>query len=195
MDDHGNAIIVWDQNDGTTEQIFKSEFRGGVWTNPANITDNISPDGQWAGHPQVAMDNNSNAIIVWFQNDGVYDQIFKSEYRNGVWTHPVNLQDNISPDGQNTYFYEQVAMADNGNAIIVWNQSNGTNLQIYKSEYRGGVWTHPASLSDNISPDGQGVLHDAFYPHAAMDNNGNAIIVWFQAYENNDFAIFKSEYR
>jgi len=189
MDNNGNAIIVWQQSDGTYEQIFKSEYRNGAWTNPANLTDNISPDGTGAWYPQVAMDNNSNAIIVWQQSNGTNYHIFKSEYRGGVWTKPTGLTDNISPVGQDATF-PQVAMDKNGNAIIVWQQSNGTNYHIFKSEYRGGVWTNPANLTDNISPNGQ----DATYPQVTMDNNGNAIIVWQQS-DGANYQIFKSEYR
>jgi hypothetical protein len=136
MDDNGNAIIVWRQNDSNGySQIFKSEYRNGIWTNPASLADNISPDGQNAYDPQVAMDNNGNAIIVWYQSDGAVYQIFKSEYRNGAWINPSSLADNISPDGQHA-FYPQVAMDNNGNAIIIWYQSDGANDQIFKSEYR-----------------------------------------------------------
>jgi hypothetical protein len=189
MDNSGNAIIIWEQYNGSKYQVFKSEYRGGVWTNPSSLSDNISPDGQDANYPQVAMDNNGNAIITWYQSDGANWQIFKSEYRSGVWTNPSSLTDNISPDGQDAY-NPQMAMDNNGNAIITWCQSDGSKYQIFKSEFRGGVWTHPSSLSDNISQDGQ----DAHNPQVAMDNNGNAIITWYQADGSNN-QIFKSEYR
>ena len=189
MDNGGNAIIVWYQSDGTNWQIFKSEYRNGTWIHPASINDNISPDGQDAGSPHVAMDNNGNSIIVWYQNDGANYQIYRSEYRNGAWTHPSGLVDNISPNGQDAA-YPQVAVDNNSNAIIVWQQYDGTNWQIFKSEYRNGTWTYPASLSDNISPDGQ----DASYPQVAMDNGGSAIIVWSQL-SGTYSQIFKSEFR
>jgi len=189
MDNNRNAIIVWEQFDGAKNQIFKSEYRSGIWKHPTSVSDNISPDGQNALIPQVAMNNNGNAIIVWYQADGANNQIFKSEYRGHVWTHPSSLTDNISSDGQNAE-YPQVAMDSLDNAIIVWQQYDGANNQIFKSEYRGGVWTHPSSLSDNISPDGQ----HAEYPQVAMDNNGNAIIVWYQS-DGSKTHVFKSEYR
>jgi uncharacterized protein YheU (UPF0270 family) len=218
MDNNGNAIIVWNQSDiNHHNKIFKSEYRNGAWVNPANLTDNINPDGYYAEDPQVAMDDNGNAIIVWSQSDGTNEQIFKSEYSDGVWHNSASLSSNIkklvakegviinfdsviiSPAGQNAK-YPQVSMDSSGNAVIVWQQSDGTNNQIFKSEYRGGSWTHPASLTDNISPDGQ----DAGTPQVAMDNNGNAIIVWSQYYgpciigwgeDGTCTQIFKSEYR
>jgi len=188
MDNNGNAIIVWCQYDGENGQIFKSEYRSGAWAHPSDLADHISPDGQNAMDPQVAMDNNGNAIIVWGQSDSLNGQVFKSEYRSGAWTLPSGLTDNISPDGANAYF-PQEAMDDNGNAIIVWSQSDGSKGQIFKSEYRSGVWTHPAGLTDNISPDGQ----QANSAQVAMGESGNAIIVWCQSDGSND-QVFKSEY-
>jgi mRNA-degrading endonuclease HigB of HigAB toxin-antitoxin module len=189
MDANGNVLVVWEQEDGSNDQIFMSEYRNGSWSDPADLTDNISPDGQHARDPQVAMDANGNAIIVWRQNDGSNDQIFMSEYRNGSWSHPADLSDNISPDGQ-TARAPQVAMDSNGNAIIIWRQNDGGNNQIFMSEYRNGSWSHPADLTDNISPDGQNALDS----QVAMDSGGNAIVVWRQNDGSNE-QIFKSEYR
>ena len=190
MDDSGNAVIVWWQYDeGNIEQIFKSEYRDGEWTHPASLSDNISPDGWSPRLPQVAMDSSGNAVIVWQQYDGSTLRIFKSEYRDGEWAHPASLSDNISPDEGNASS-PQVAMDDSGNTVIVWKQYDGSHYQIFKSEYRDGEWTHPASLSDSISPDGW----DASLFHVAMDDSGNAVIVWFQ-YDGCRNQIFKSEYR
>jgi len=189
MDSNGNTVIVWNQNDGNNLQTCKSEYRSGSWTHPSSLSDNISPNGQNTGNPKVAMDDNNNAIIIRSQNDGSYNQIFKSEYRSGSWTHPSSLNDNISPDGQHTSEL-QIAMDNNGNAIIAWSQIDGSNYQLFKSEYSSGSWTHPSGLSDNISPDGQPVNGIQI----AMDNNGNAVIVWRQS-DGFYNQIFMSEYR
>ncbi len=193
VDETGNAIVVWDQNDGVAfYQIFMSEYRGGTWTHPATLGDYISPDTpapQDALNPDVAMDDNGNAIVVWNQSDGLNSQIFKSEYRNGIWTHPADTDDNISTDGFDAS-EPRVAMDNNGSAVIVWLQWDGANNQIFRSEYRGGSWTHPADQNDNISPDGA----NADYYDVAMGDNGDAAIVWIQNDGVND-QVFMSEYR
>ena len=54
-----------------------------------------------------------------------------------TWTYPSDLSDNINPDG--VYGRNpRVAMDDNGNAIITWDQDDGNplNMQVYMSEYR-----------------------------------------------------------
>ncbi len=190
MDDNGNAIIVWSQFDGSNDQIFRSKYSDNTWTHPEYLSDNISPDGESALVPQVAMDNNDNAIIVWRQFDGSNNQIFMSDCRNNIWTHPKYLTDNISPSGENAYDHPQVTMDNNGNAIIVWRQYYGLNSQIFKSEYRNSTWRHPANPTDHISPSGE----SAYDPQVSMDNNGNAIIVWRQS-DGHNSQIFMSEYR
>jgi uncharacterized protein YheU (UPF0270 family) len=195
MDDNGDAVIVWTQLDESyNAQVFKSEYRNGSWTHPSGLSDNISPDGQDVIAAHVAMSNNGDAVIVWLQSDGTNNQIFKSEYRNGSWTHPADLGDNVSPDGQDAND-PYVAMNANGNAVIVWRQSDGTYSQIYKSDYRAGTWKNPLDLNDNISPDGEPLNSNAIFTQAAMDDNGDAVIVWTQLDESYNAQVFKSEYR
>jgi hypothetical protein len=73
--------ISWFQPDPIYGQIFRSEYHNGSWMNPNNIADNISPDGGDADYPNVAVDNDGNALIVWRQSDGSNTQVFVSEYR------------------------------------------------------------------------------------------------------------------
>jgi mRNA-degrading endonuclease HigB of HigAB toxin-antitoxin module len=190
MDNNGNAIIVWYQyNNSSNYQVFKSEYRSDSWIHPADLDDTISMDGQHVHDPRVAMDDNGNAIIAWRQDDGSLWRIFMSEYRSGSWTHPADLNDNISPGGTSA-ITPKVAMDNNSEAVIVWEQLDGTKIQAFISEYRNGSWIHPADLNDNLSPDGKTV----YDPQVAMDNNGNAIVVWRQSDGSNP-QIFICEYR
>lgn len=195
MDNNGNTIIVWAQTDGSNYQIFKSEYRNGSWTHPSGLTDNISPNGQDAQWPQVAMSDDGTAMIVWQQSDGLQTQIFRSTYLGGLgnWAHPSGLSDNISISGQNA-FAPKVVMDDSGNAIIVWIQSDGSNNHVYKSQYRRGIpfsqWSSPANLADHISPGGG----SAVLAQVAMDGSGDAIIAWEQS-NGTEGRIYTSEYR
>lgn len=175
MNASGDTIVVWQQPNGGLNQIFKSEYRSGSWTHPTSLTDHISPAGQQALGPSVAISNNGDALISWQQSDGTRSQIFKSHYRLGSWTHPSSLTDNISPDGGQA-INSQVLIDSAGNGFILWSQENGPDYQIFRSSFRAGLWTHPSSLTDNISPDGA----DAFWFRAAMSENGRAIVTWNQ---------------
>jgi len=194
MDDSGNTIIVWDQanlepqphpyfpgpTSASVYQIFKREYRGGVWDTPTlGLLENFSPDGLHAINPKVAMDNLGNAIITWQQSDINDLQLFKSEYRLNAWTHPASLADNFSPDNEGVESHN-LAMDNNGNAIIAWRQFDGLKSSAYKSEYRNSAWRHPVSLLDSYHPGTSASLSAG--PYVVMDNSapGDALIVWSQ---------------
>jgi uncharacterized protein YheU (UPF0270 family) len=185
----GETVIVWNQSDGSNTQIFRSEYRNGAWTDPTSLTDNISPDGQGASNPRVAINNNGLATIVWEQSDGLNNQVFRSEYEGGAWADPTSLADNISPNGQDV-IGPKVVLNDNGEGVIVWAQSDSNSMQVFRSERRGAAWSDPTDINDNISPDGQPVME----PQIALSEGGDAVIVWAQP-DGSNSQIFRSEYR
>jgi len=178
MDDNGDAtnadaVIVWQQYDGVSNSlIYKSEYRGGSWTHPADLSDHISPSGIYAMLPQVAMADNGDAVITWEQS-GYNMELYMMEYRNmTVWSSPVM----ISPSGSGAGTSQVAMNKANGDTIIVWaqNEEFSYGKRIFMSEYRSGIWTHPLTRNNYISQAG----YEADNAHAAMDGNGNAVIVW-----------------
>ena len=187
MDNNGDAIIVWDGG-----HIYKSEYRNGVWTHPG-LGDYLCEDLGGIILPAVAMDNNGNAIIAWhtWTPQHVYSLLYRSEYRNGVWTHPTDINDHIHQVGASAS-YPSIAMNDNGQAVIAYIGENDSGFtMLFKSEYQNGIWAEPVDLDDYLSIDNNS---SANAPHVAMDNGGNAVIVWLQpAWYGNQ--IFKAELR
>lgn len=195
MDDHGNAIVAWYEKDAADDgQVYLSEYRNGAWKHPASLADSISLKGQDAGFPSVAMGNDGDAIVVWRQSDGVDARIYRSEYRNGHWTHPAGFSDCIDVPGGINAQQPVVAMDDHGNAIIAWGVNDGAHWGVYKAEYRNGAWTYPASLADRLS-----IATTSMWstPRVAMDNVGNALVAWVQddASVPPVMQIYKADYR
>lgn len=216
---NGRAVIAWEQGDGTTAcggirciQIYKSEYRNAQWRHPTGAADHISAAGMHANSAQIALDKNGNSILLWSPYLTGTDcggftctQLYMSEYRGQGWNTPTKI--NVATSAVNeTASAGNVAMDDNGNAIIIWSQTDGGPLgngladrrrQLYRGEYRNGAWIFPSMLGNNISPDGT----DVSSPQVAMDNNGNAVIAWVQADDSMDCngstceQVFKVEYR
>jgi hypothetical protein len=177
MDNKGNAVIAWYQNDGANSRVYKSEYHNGTWSSAAAF----SAAGKDAYSPRIAVDNNGNAIIVWFQIDGSSSRIFKSEYKGSSWSTPLA----ISTYGHSAV-EQQVCMDKNGNAIIAWRQNDSGKERIYRTEYRSGSWNTPAAISNSAT--------SAYNPFIAMDKNNNAIIVWKQT-DPSIMRVYKNEYR
>ncbi len=166
MDANGNAIAVWTQDDGTRHNIWANRYVAGVgWGTAAPIE---SDDGNNLG-AGIAMDANGNAIAMWTQQNGTQLDAWTNRYTVGVgWGTEAPLK---MGDGFN-YGYNQ-AMSANGDAIVVWVKSVGTQNSLWASRYAAGVgWETAVPIaSDNAIPS---------YPQIAMDANGNAIAVWTQ---------------
>lgn len=185
MDQDGNAIVVWDQD----ERLFKAEYRDGAWTWPEDMDDCLNPPDTVLYYYALAMDSFDRAVIVWDQEDGGgTSHIYKAEKR-GVWTTPADLDDYISPSGRDAWGPE-VAMSDNGNAIITWTGEDSSSYsQVFKAEYSGSSWAYPSGIDDYISFSDE----EADIPAVAMDIEGNAILAWIQT-DGRDLRLYKSQY-
>lgn len=188
------AIVVWSQKDGSTDcvgapclQIYKAEYRDGVWYKPLTLADHISPSGTDAQFPKVVMNNVGDILVSWYQEKDGAKRIYKAEY-HGTWVYP-SLSDYISPNGDNVYF-PRIAMADNGDAIIVWGQSDGTYEQLFKAERRSQTWAYPATVADHFTLD----VQPAGDYSVSMNSSGDTVIAYVQ-WDGTYNQIYKSEYR
>jgi hypothetical protein len=164
MDPAGDAVAVWQRNDGSN-QIVQGSYRpaGGDFGAPVDL----SAAGQNALRPQVAMDTAGDAVVVWHRSNGT-NTIVQASVRTagGSFSAPVDL----SAPGQDADA-AQVAMDPGGDAIAIWERSNGTN-QIVQASVRpaGANFGAPTDVSlSSQSSDG---------PQIAMDQAGDATAVW-----------------
>lgn len=198
MNDAGDALVVWEQIHSGQYQIFVSRYRNGTWTHPQSTGDHISVYGKAANEAQVALSEGGDAVVAWSQNNNSNEKkIFISHLRNGNWQHPQDLNDFVNK-GANAQ-EPTVAINQAGEAIVAWQQQYNSKYRVYLTEYRSGTWTHTVEPIDEtayISPGDTQVHYDLNRPQAvAMDNEGNAIIVWSQDDNSALEQVFKSEYR
>jgi hypothetical protein len=73
VDAHGDALAVWPRFNRAGHQAIEAVSRpaGGTWTRPVNL----SPAGQHAQDPQVAMAMDGRAIVVWSTSDERVDWV------------------------------------------------------------------------------------------------------------------------
>ncbi len=120
VDPRGNVVAVWTRFNGTNYMVQAAvrQASSGAWQAPVDL----SVAGQSAVGPQVALDPQGNAVVVWSRFSGTHE-IIQSTVRpaaSGVWQAPVD----ISVDGEDAAS-PQVALDPQGNAIAVWSRSNG----------------------------------------------------------------------
>jgi len=139
------------------------------------------------GRAELAMDAAGNAIAVWSyseRTDGLGYDIWANRYVPDVgW----GIEERIGADVESTALRSQVAMDANGNAIAVWQQTDGTRFDIWSNRYTTGVgW----ATEEPIELDDRGA---ALVPQVAMDPSGDAVAVW-QHFDGTRFNIWANRY-
>lgn len=164
----GHAVAVWHQSDGVRENIWSSWLTSdGEWEDPVLIEHN---DAGHAGRPQVAMDPQGNAIAVWYQDDGSHIGIWANRLTlNAGWGNPRRIDGNGAGDTRAPF----VAMDPSGNAVAVWRQWNGAQVQIWANRFTPGPAWGSAQRID-------AAVGDADSPEVGVDAEGHALAVWTQ---------------
>jgi hypothetical protein len=144
--------------------------------------------------PQIVRDANGNEMAVWEEYDGT---------RFGIWAKRrvaptkqdgsiIGVLERSTPiDGFNTAnaYHPQVQFDAKGNAIAVWEQSNGVVSSVWTNSYNAGKgW----GTSQQIKTLGEG---SAKKPQIAITSNNLPIVVWQQSSARNPeyFRIFATQ--
>ena len=123
MDGNGNAVAVWQQFDGTHFRIYSNRYSAGAWGKARLIETGAGKSSD----PQIAMDSKGNAEVVWEQTDGSGQNcIFANRCSAGAWG-TANVIETVNGDAS----IPQVAMNDNGKAVVVWRQGGASAYAIY----------------------------------------------------------------
>ena len=80
---------------------------------------------------------------------------------------------NLNSDTSRPGFEPQVALNDNGTAIVAWAEYTGIEDSIIMRTFDGTHWSTAVNLNNNTSL-------DSFYPQIGLNDDGTAIIVWYE---------------
>ena len=112
FDNSGNATAVWSQSDGTRVNVWANRYVPGTgWETPTLIESENGPD---AHSVHLAVDPSGDVTAVWATWD-----VWSNRYVPGRGWGTATI---IGPEGDGSPY---VATDASGNAIAVWNQSDG----------------------------------------------------------------------
>lgn len=165
FDAFGNAMVVWNQSDGTQYNIMARRFRAdGTWEG-ATLVENDAGDTYG---PQVALDGNGTAFVVWYQRpdaNSVYDIKASRHSAASGWDAPILLE---TLNG--VAYRPMIAVSANGSAMATWEQHDGIRINVQAKRYVPGTGWGAAS--------GPLALGTASNPRVGMDAQGNATLIW-----------------
>ena len=162
MDDHGDAMAAWLQ-DGS---VWAVRYSSGGWGTPQVL----NAFTYQVESIDIAMDNNGSAIVVWSQHNDNNPigtvLIHASRFSAGMWSGDSTIENGVHDAGSPV-----IAMDSNGNATVVWPQSDGSSYHIYSNRFSASGWGTSVQIES---------LDNASIPQVGMDNNGGAMVVWMQ---------------
>jgi hypothetical protein len=163
LDPQGDAVAVWSRLSGVN-YIVQAALRlagSGTWQSAVDL----SAAGQNALAPQVALDAQGNAIVVWNRGGTVQAAVRPV---GGGWQPALD----ISAAGSGN---PQIAIDPQGNALVLWERRGATTttVQAASRPAASGVW-QPAIDISAAAPNSM----TATNPQVAFDAQGNAIAVW-----------------
>jgi hypothetical protein len=183
-DELGNAIVLWTEalnapaSGGTlfeTKQVWEARWDGTArsWSTPEALN---APSGFYVSEPpspKVALDPaTGDGIAVWRQGVDTVLTLWASRYHRDArsWDAAVLVQANelvtaSSPD---------VAIDASGNAVVVWQQFTGMELDVWANRFAAssGAWTGPVRLNVDSGL--------ATIAKVAAGGVRDAVVVWTQ---------------
>ena len=167
VDDAGNAFAVWTQFNGATFDVWSNRYASSTGWGQEQVLE--TDDGGDAVDPQLAVDGNGNAVVVWAQSDGAANDIWSNRYSSGGgWGRAERI------DAIDAGFAQepQIAIDQSGVAVAVWRQFDGSGDHIWSnlSTLSGGWGT-----AQRVDPDNKGNLGGA---RVVMSPSGDAAAVW-----------------
>jgi phage terminase large subunit-like protein len=137
----------------------------------------ISPGGQDATTPQVAVAPDGTSTVVWSGLEGANFGIYERQVAADGTPEPVHQLSAAAQDA----FSPQVAVGPDGTATVVWIRSDGSNFLVQERQVDPDGTLEPTKT---LSATGG----DAAEPQVAVAPNGAATIVW-KRFEASNFRI------
>ena len=192
MNDDGNAIAFWGRILDTS--AWASNYTPGEGWSKNQVVDFFSRP---IHDPQIAMDNNGNAIAVW---DGSFDDpsgnrtgyigiaFYNTETGWDYYSYSLRTIQ-YDPDGRK---FPQIAKDDNGNTMVVWQESDGTHTNIWSTFNRidNDIWSTPVLVEtddagDASKPQIVAGLGDWWWA-VWEQSNGTHTRIWVNRYRDDD---------
>lgn len=174
FDASGIATAVWQQHDGIRTNIYSSRYTSPAWSSPITITDPTTDNLGDAENPWIAIHPSGDVMVAWQQYD---DSVSNPNRVTNIWANRYAVSGagwgtptKIDTDPGNAQF-PHVVVDSSGNALAVWQQTDGNKFDIWANRYvTGSGWSMAETIEGDSNP--------AIRPHAAMDASGNSIVVW-----------------
>jgi hypothetical protein len=172
MDPNGNFMVVWESTQNGGLDIFARRYTASGLSGPEFLVNSHTTGAQ--GLPAVAVDSDSESVIVWrsFAQDGSLFGLYGQRYSptgvaQGVF--PVNTVTTGNQDNP------AVTYRDDGSFVVVWESDglDGSGEGVFRRHFSPSGVAQGAELQVNTFTTGGQELADV-----ASYQDGRFVVVW-----------------
>jgi Bacterial Ig-like domain len=165
----GNAAVVWTHSDGTRTNVWSNRFVQGSGWEVARIIDDTDDN---ASTPRIALSPRGELLVTYIVNAAAGASIRARRFTPGAgWGPAVRVSDQVLGISSS-----DMVVDASSNVFVSWSQFDGARDEVHVSRFDASAafaagWSAPTVL---------GSLADssAVQPRAAVDLQGNALVVW-----------------
>ncbi|TFF90739.1 MAG: hypothetical protein EU548_01475, partial [Promethearchaeota archaeon] len=184
VDDLGNIYIVWQENNGTQNNIYEIFWNTTTssWSGNTTVSSEILGDSQ---NPDIKMDANYNIHIVWdaassYESSGSdYDIFYRMWNETGQYWSEIEL---VSLNCNKNSSMPSITAEANGKVHVVWHDltplyGSDSDCDIFyrNRDTSDGSWSGFDNPIDIISYESDGL---SIYPSITIDEYSVVHIVW-----------------
>jgi hypothetical protein len=174
MDDSGNFVISWTDYRNGIADIYAQMFDTSGTPLGSSFKVNDDTGAFYQSYSAVAMGGYGRFVVVWMdsRDDNYYDiyaQIY--DYHGNPQGSNFKVNDDMGTFYQ---YFPLVAMDDNANFVITWQDYRNGNYDIYAQRYN--PQGTPSGSNFKVNDDAGTASQN--YPVVAKDGSGNFVIAW-----------------
>jgi hypothetical protein len=156
----GNAIALWNQNDGTGIYTLWTNRHSATGWSTAPLQVESMHVGNGASY-DIALDGSGNATVVW---TGQTPTASRLPAASTIWsaTQLHNVMGATQP---------RIVSTASGSLTAIWTEPSGAQYAAWAARFTGGSWGPATSIQSTSTA-------TASMPTLATDSQGNAIAMW-----------------
>jgi len=164
VDADGDALCVWTRLDGTHPRVQARQISSAGAVGPVRT---LSRAGQTATNPEVAIDGDGDAYVVWYRSDVGALQVFGRAISAAGAVGPLQALSRPEAHASNP----RLALDASGDGYAIWIGSDGVH-----SRAQGRTLSSGGALGaiKNLSAPGA----NAGFARVGVDASGNAFVIW-----------------
>ncbi len=170
LDAMGNGLAVMTYSDGTSTGLWTRRYVAA--TGWAATPTRVSIDAAGVpSEPRVALDATGHGVVMWLQTVDSHADVWAARYDGTT----VGAATKLEQDDRGSAYDPAIRLNSGGDGFATWTQSDGEHARIWVNRLRAGTGWSTALPVPSTSTE------EAFAARLALDDAGNASLVWTQA--------------